>query len=74
MITESLEERQVKIILWKYGLEGIKLHVNMGKTKVKISDPGLDLLQKSDKDHLPGVSPTVAQDGLTTDTVVSLAF
>ena len=50
IITESLEELQLKLILWKTNMEGKGLRVNMGKTKVLISGPGLDALQKSGKD------------------------
>ena len=50
IISESLEELQDKLILWKANMEGKGLQVNMGKTKVLISGPGLDVLQKSCKD------------------------
>ena len=46
----SLEELQEKLILWKANMEGKGLWVNMGKTKVLISGPGLDVLPKSGKD------------------------
>ena len=48
IIIESLEELQQKLILWKTNMEG--LWVNMGKTKVLLSGPGLDVLQKSGED------------------------
>ena len=41
---------QQKLILWKTNMEGKGLRVNMGKTKVLISGPRLDVLQKSGKD------------------------
>ena len=40
IITESLEELQEKLILWKTNMERKGLWVNMGKTKVLISGPG----------------------------------
>ena len=49
IITESLEELQEKLVLWKTNVEGKGLRVNMGKTKVLISGPG-SVLQKFDKD------------------------
>ena len=39
-----------KLTLWKTNMEWKGLPVNMGKTKVLISGPGLDVLQKSRKD------------------------
>ena len=50
IITESLEELLQKLILWKTNMKGKKHWVNMSKTKVLISWPGLDVLQKSGKD------------------------
>ena len=49
IITESLEELQEKLILWKTSIEGKGLWVNMGKTKVQISWPERSVLQKSGK-------------------------
>ena len=50
IITESLEVLQEKLILWKTNIEGKGLQVNTGKSKVPISGPGLNVLQKSGKD------------------------
>ena len=50
IITESLDELQEKLILCKTNMEGMGLRVNMGKIKVLISGPGLDLLPKPGKD------------------------
>ena len=50
IITESLEELQEMLILWKTNIDGKGLWVNMGKTKVLISGLGLNVLQKSGKD------------------------
>ena len=50
IVTESLEELQEKLVLWKTNMEGRGLRVNTGKTKVLISGPGLDVLQKSGQD------------------------
>ena len=49
IISESLEELQQKLFLWKTNMEEKGLRVNMGKTKVLISGPNLDVLQKSGK-------------------------
>ena len=43
---DSLIERLTK---WKSGMEGKGLRVNMGKTKVMVSGPNLNLLRKSGK-------------------------
>ena len=50
IITESLEELQEKLILWKTNMEGEGRRVNMGKTKVLLSGHGLDVLQMFVKD------------------------
>ena len=50
IINESLDELHKKLIIWKTSIEGKGLWVNMGKTKVLISGPGLDVLQKSGRD------------------------
>ena len=47
---ESSEELQERLIIWKTNMEGKGLRVNVGKTKVLMSRPGLDVLQKSGKD------------------------
>ena len=49
IITDSLEELQQKLMLWKTNMEGKGLQVNIGKTKVLISGPGLGGLQKTGK-------------------------
>ena len=49
-ITDSIEELQEKLILWKFSITEIGLWVNMGKTKVLISVWGLDVLQMFGKD------------------------
>ena len=52
IVTELLEELQEKEILQKTSMEGKGLTsgIDMGKTKVLISGPGFNLLQKPDKD------------------------
>ena len=50
IITESLKELQHKLIPWNTNMEGKGLRVNMDKTKVLISGPGLDGLQKYDRE------------------------
>ena len=50
IISESLEELQEELILWKTNMEGNDLRVDMGKTRVLISERGLHVLQKSGKD------------------------
>ena len=59
IITEVLKESQ-QLILWKTNIAGKGLRVNMGKSKVLISGPWLNVLQKSGKDPccmcLKGVS------------------
>ncbi len=49
IISDSLEELQAKLALWKTGMEAKGLRVNMGKTKIMISGPGLNVLQKTGK-------------------------
>ena len=49
IISESLEESQEKLILKKTNMGWKGLWVNMDKTKVLISGPGIDVLQKSEK-------------------------
>ena len=68
--------------LWEANMEGEVFRVNMGKTKVLISGPGLDLLQKSDKNpcaacqghrHKLHFCVVVASVGSTSNAMVSLA-
>ena len=82
-LNRLLEEMQDKLILWKTSMEAKGLRFNMGKTKVLISGPPLDVLQKSGKDHcgvcLKGVGKTplsvvVVPVGSTRNAVVSLAW
>ena len=47
IISKSLMELQEKLILWKANMERKGLRVNMGKTNVLISGPGLTVIQKS---------------------------
>ena len=47
---ESMEELLVKLKTWKAEMERKGLRVNMGKTKIMVSGPNLDLLKKSGKD------------------------
>ena len=47
---ESMEELLVKLKTWKTEMERKDLRVNMGKTKIMVSGPNLDLLKKSGKD------------------------
>ena len=47
---ESMEELLVKLKTWKAEMESKGLRVNMGKTKIMVSGPNLDLLKKSGKD------------------------
>ena len=53
-----------KLILWKTKMERKGLLVNMGKTKVLISELGLDVFQKSDKDIC-----TVCLKGVCTNSI-----
>ena len=48
--SESMEELLVKMKTWKAEMERKGLLVNMGKTKIMVSGPNLDLLKKSGKD------------------------
>ena len=57
---ESMEELLVKLKTWKAEMERIGLRVNMGKTKIMVSGPNLDLLKKSGKDPC-GVCQTGAR-------------
>ena len=50
IITESLEELQQKLILWKTNMEGKGFRVNMGNINILIFGPRFDVLQKSGKD------------------------
>ena len=61
IITELLEKLQQKLILWKTTMEGKRLQVNMGRTKVLIPGPGLNVLQKSGKTPVACVSRASAQ-------------
>ena len=60
LVTESLEELQEKQISYNSSMEGKRLWVDMGKTKMLISSLGLGMLQKSSKNpctmRLSGVS------------------
>ena len=47
VIADSLEECITKLKAWKDGMESKGLRVNMKKTKLMISGPGLDLLRDS---------------------------
>ena len=47
---ESMDELLVKLKTWKAEMERKGLRVNMGKTKIMVSGPNLDLLKKSGKD------------------------
>ena len=47
---ESMEELLVKLKTWKAEMERKGLLVNIGKTKIMVSGPNLDLLKKSGKD------------------------
>ena len=49
IMDESLEGLQHKVQMWKSGMEEKGLRVNMGKTKVMISGPQLNVLKKSGK-------------------------
>ena len=66
IITESPEELQQTLILWETNMEDKGLQVNMGKTKVLKSGPGLDALQKSGRD--PG---DVCLKGVGTNSIFS---
>ena len=46
----SQDVLQEMLVLWKFSMEGKRLWVNMGKSKVLISGTGLHVLQKSSKD------------------------
>ena len=46
---ESMEELLVKLKTWKAEMERKGLGVNMGKTKIMVSGPNLDLLKKSER-------------------------
>ena len=47
---ESIQELMVKMKTWKAEMERKDLRMNMGKTKIMVSSPNLDLLKKSGKD------------------------
>ena len=47
VIADSLEECIARLKVWKEGMEGKGLRVNMKKTKLVVSGPGLDLLRDS---------------------------
>ena len=61
IISESLEESQEKLILKKTNMGWKGLWVNMDKTKVLISGPGIDVLQKSEKNPVLYVSRASTQ-------------
>ena len=46
----SMEELLVKLKTWKSGIMKMGLQVNIGKTKIMVSDLDLDLLKKFGKD------------------------
>lgn len=48
-MADSLEGLEEKVKLWKIGMEEKGLRVNMGKTKILVSGPQLDLLKKTGK-------------------------
>ena len=47
VMTDSLEECIARLKVWKEGMERKGLRVNMKKTKLMVSGPGLDLLRES---------------------------
>ena len=49
IIANSMEELLEKLKIWKKGMEEKGLRVNMGKTKIMVSGPQMDLLRKSGK-------------------------
>ena len=49
IIANSMEELIEKLKIWKKGMEDKGLRVNIGKTKVMVSGPQMDLLKKSGK-------------------------
>ena len=72
VIYESLEELQKKLDLWKTNMEWKILRVNIGKTKVLISGPGLCRVSQWSR-HTP-FSVGVVPVGSTRNAVVSLAL
>ena len=46
IIASSMEKLLEKLNIWKKGLEEKGLRVDMGKTKIMVSGPQMDLLQK----------------------------
>ena len=72
VISESLEELQKKLVLWETNMEGKRLRVNIGKTKVLISGPGLCRVSQGSR-HTP-FSVGVVPVGSTRNAVVSLAL
>ena len=61
---ESMEELLVTLKTWKAEMERKGLRVNMGKTKIMVSGPNLDLLKKSGKDPFG-----VCQTGVGTNAI-----
>ena len=49
ILAEMFEDLMTKMALWKNGLESKGMRLNMGKTKVMISDRDLHTLQTSGK-------------------------
>ena len=47
VMTDSLEESIARLKVWKEGMKRKGLRVNMKKTKLMVSGPGLDLLRDS---------------------------
>ena len=67
IISDNLEELLQKVQTWKDAMEDKGLRINMGKTKIMISGPKLDLLKKSGQDPcavcLKGVGSNSMQCG-----------
>ena len=49
IIANSMKELLEKLKIWKKGMEEKGLRVNMGKTKIMVSGPQMDVLRKSGK-------------------------
>ena len=60
-MTESLEEMQDKLILWKTNMEGKGLRINMGKTKVLVPGPDSMCFRSLTKIPVPCISRASAQ-------------
>ena len=72
VISESLEVLQKKLVLWENNMERKMLRVNIGKTKVLISGPGLCRVSQGSR-HTP-FSVGVVPVGSTRNAVVCLAL